>query len=573
MPKRVAITIAGAVSLGSYEAGVVFELLEALRTHNEQADEANLPDTKIYVDIVTGASAGGMTAAMLAQRLMFDGDSMGNSRQNCEFSNPLYYAWVERVDLKGLAKLQRGEGKLKWHSLLSSDLIEEIGREMLVSWLAGDRPLSGAHAVVERDGEGTAIPLDVGLALTNLNGVDYMLPIEGSDEGGFNYTRSVDQMLFSVEATDRADTAKWQQMTGAAVASGAFPAAFRSQGLEREPGDFGTRLPTPPAEPKAGETYVEWGTSGARQFAYCDGGVLQNQPLGIAKNFVDARVKAAAGRTDAYQIASDRLYVFVSPHAVKPQEQKGLKAEKLTIIEELIGVVRTYVRQAMFHDWITAEGMNSQINVLDTRATQLAKEIVAGNVDTSSLEAASAQLNKLLLAGQPEATIRRLTMQYAQEYAEVLQAKGQAAADAFVGALATLEAAAELGLRDKMKIVAVMADDRTELAGSGISAFVGFFSRKFREHDYWVGRVKTRKYLLRADVKRILGVTKWPMEDDWKANPLKNPTDIAKLPMPLWEALRPGLGWIGWIVWIRIWRWLAVLGVVVLALVLWRWLR
>ena len=124
-----------------------------------------------------------------------------------------------------------------------------------------------------------------------------------------------------------------------------------------------------------------------------------------------------------------------------------------------------------------------------------------------------------------------------------------------------------------MKIVAVMADDRTELAGSGISAFVGFFSRKFREHDYWVGRVKTRKYLLRADVKRILGVTKWPMEDDWKANPLKNPTDIAKLPMPLWEALRPGLGWIGWIVWIRIWRWLAVLGVVVLALVLWRWLR
>ena len=63
MPKRIAITIAGAVSLGSYEAGVTYELLEALRIHNQSCDEANTPDRKIYVDVITGASAGGMTAA------------------------------------------------------------------------------------------------------------------------------------------------------------------------------------------------------------------------------------------------------------------------------------------------------------------------------------------------------------------------------------------------------------------------------------------------------------------------------------------------------------------------------
>ena len=56
MPTRVAITIAGAVSLGSYEAGVVYELLEAFRTHNREAG----PEAKIYVDVITGASAGGM---------------------------------------------------------------------------------------------------------------------------------------------------------------------------------------------------------------------------------------------------------------------------------------------------------------------------------------------------------------------------------------------------------------------------------------------------------------------------------------------------------------------------------
>jgi hypothetical protein len=45
--------------------------------------------------------------------------------------------------------------------------------------------------------------LRVGLALTNLNGIDYMIPILGSDEGGFNYTRSVDQKLSKSLLTDR----------------------------------------------------------------------------------------------------------------------------------------------------------------------------------------------------------------------------------------------------------------------------------------------------------------------------------------------------------------------------------
>ena len=55
-----------------------------------------------------------------------------------------------------------------------------------------------------------------------------------------------------------------------------------------------------------------------------------------------------------------------------------------------------------------------------------------------------------------------------------------------------------------MKIIAVIADEKKDLMGSGLAAFVGFFNRKFREHDYWMGRVKARKYLLRPDVTGIL---------------------------------------------------------------------
>ena len=68
--KRLAITIGGAVSLGSFEAGAIYEILAALKQHNQTA----APDDKIIVDVLTGASAGGMTAAIAAQKLLFDGD-------------------------------------------------------------------------------------------------------------------------------------------------------------------------------------------------------------------------------------------------------------------------------------------------------------------------------------------------------------------------------------------------------------------------------------------------------------------------------------------------------------------
>src|ERR1039457_6341533 len=98
MAKRLAITIAGAVSLRSYEGGVLYELMQAIRTYNEAAPS---DDKKIYVDVITGASAGGMTAAMVAQCLIYDGASLEG-----EFTNKLYEAWVERISLMGLVKLR-----------------------------------------------------------------------------------------------------------------------------------------------------------------------------------------------------------------------------------------------------------------------------------------------------------------------------------------------------------------------------------------------------------------------------------------------------------------------------------
>jgi hypothetical protein len=144
--------------------------------------------------------------------------------------------------------------------------------------------------------------------------------------------------------------------------------------------------------------------------------------------------------------------------------------------------------------------------------------MVARSLDVGFLLKASDELNALLMGNEPPKHLARLQEQYGAEYNEVNRAAGSQAAQAFVSAVATLESAAHFEARDEMKIVAVIPDPRKDIAGSGLSAFVGFFKKSYREHDYWVGRKKTREYLMRNDVKSILEVTKWPEEDLWKGS-------------------------------------------------------
>ena len=104
MAKKLAIVISGAVSLGSYEAGVMYELLEAIAVRNEQLEKQH-PD-RVEIDVITGASAGAMTAAILSQQLYF-----GGSQLRDPYKNPLFNAWVKQVNIDGLLKVERKNHK------------------------------------------------------------------------------------------------------------------------------------------------------------------------------------------------------------------------------------------------------------------------------------------------------------------------------------------------------------------------------------------------------------------------------------------------------------------------------
>src|SRR6266852_3094846 len=87
--RRLAITIKGGVSLGAYEAGALHQSL-ALIARNNAIDGS----TKWYVDVITGASAGSMTAASTAVALIAGPD--------VNPPNPFYSAWVQDVSVSAL---------------------------------------------------------------------------------------------------------------------------------------------------------------------------------------------------------------------------------------------------------------------------------------------------------------------------------------------------------------------------------------------------------------------------------------------------------------------------------------
>jgi predicted acylesterase/phospholipase RssA len=511
MSKRLAITIAGAVSLGSYEAGVLYEILDALHQHN--LDPLTPESEQIHIDVLTGASAGGMTAIILAQKILFSADQFVGP-----YDNPVYNVWVKRIDLSGLQQTKADEPAL--HSLFSSDLIEQISQEMLLSrYTNGPKPAAQRHAAA-------AEKIQVGVALTNLNGVDYGYPVKGfpvEPDSKFIYTRFTDQMTRMVDPAGNPacdEKSFWEPLRQAAVACGAFPIAFRPQAVARsaaaEPFDY------------AADNLIPW-TADPRTFTYTDGGVLQNQPIGIAKNLVDV--------VDGHEDQENRFYLFVSPHAKFGDSNSTFTAANADYISLISRLAKVVMGQAGFQDWITAQAMNDRIDKLDERAKGLAEAIVDNELDVDCLRTAADSLLKLLFPeGQhnppgstaPETLTSaqdRIANQYKEEMADLASAFGPASPEAlaFRDAVLTFESAAGLGARDTMQIYGITANE-SELAGAAVQAFLGFFDQTFRDHDYDIGRTHAKEFLKSALAGGVLAADGelGPIRYDPTLNPVRS---------------------------------------------------
>lgn len=470
MSKRLAITISGAVSLGSYEAGVLYEVLDALAQHN--SDPKTTDDEKIFVDVLTGASAGGMTATIAAQKLLFEAGSLTDP-----YKNSFYQPWVADVSLDALLTFQPGEDHTQ--SLFSSKLIEQIAdRHMTVRY-------HGATTPARRQHPAAADTIQLGLTLANLNGVDFSRPVKGGRS--FTYTRHKDQLRIGLDAGDPShDTLKkWLPLRDAAISCGAFPIAFRAKELIRLESEYPARFLVPFVPP-------------VQTFTYTDGGLFQNEPLGMAKDFVDG--------IDDHRNNESRFYLFVAPGAKSGSRETQFSSSTATVLRTTWRMAMSIFAQSRFQDWIMAEKVNDQVAVFNRKALALRESLGAAPdasyfISADTLRPAAAALLDVLY--RPGGIIKesrgdawaRLRHQFATEYDQLAASKGQGTADVWIDAILAFETAAELGQRDEMAIYGITATD-AELASENLSAFGGFFDRRFRDHDYLVGREKAQAWLL-----------------------------------------------------------------------------
>jgi hypothetical protein len=522
--KKLAITIAGAVSLGSYESGVAFEVLDAIAQHNQWASKNNSLDERIEIDVLTGASAGGMTVAMIAQRLLFDGPDLSQP-----YNNPLYNAWVMGVDIVGL--LARGSDEPVTHSVLSSDLVGKIsetylmGRYPKLPQPLPPPPVPQPHPALPLDGK-----LQLGLALSNLTGVDYSRATKSG--GQFTYTSHGDQLVLAVGQLSDDRPEVWDTIRAAAVACGAFPVAFRVQDLARNIVDF-----TSPDLVRS-----LWNGAPSRFFTYTDGGVFQNEPLGMAKNLVEM---LPGGHLNADQ----RGYLFIAPHPktsedvpyttdpnADPAKSFGAaNANYKGLVERL---AESVIGQSEFQDWVVAEQVNDKLHLLDKRAGQLQALFLSGALTGGQASPVSAALLHVFFKvddvmtpsaiANLNAARAQLKQQYSLEYARF--GGDIATADVWLDAVLVLELAAGLHEKEDMLIYDFVADTG-RLASNGLEAFEGFFDVSYRKHDYDYGRSMGQQQLAmyRAQQGSVFANLHWTPKPIDPIDPSLNNLDMSKV--------------------------------------------
>ena len=179
---RIAINMAGAISAGAYTAGVLDFMTEALDAwYAAKASGAEVPQHEVTIEGFSGASAGGLCAALSAVLLQDEFEHVADASRRGT-TNRFYESWVNKTDIRELLKTRDlvardGEQPGPLVSLLDSTMLDELA---VYGATRGPAP-AAPRPYVSPD-------LTVFLSLTNLRGVLYSL--NGLSPGGVEETTS-----------------------------------------------------------------------------------------------------------------------------------------------------------------------------------------------------------------------------------------------------------------------------------------------------------------------------------------------------------------------------------------------
>jgi hypothetical protein len=339
---EVGIVMAGAISAGAYTAGVMDFIIEALDAYEEAKRDPgwNGPTHDVRIPVLSGASAGGMTAAITALHTfhglkhVWPGEAVPDSS-----ANRLYSSWVKDVSIEALLEttdLDDGGDVEGAKSALCCDVLAKIVNDAFT--------LSEKARVPRWVGRGDDRSLRVLLTVTNLRGVPYSFELFG-DSDKYGMLNHGDYLDFTVGldppkpvgsvSLDMRDTRGrgWNLFRTAALATGAFPIGLMPRRLDRETSDYrvSDRVLY---EDLTGVIHVDPDKSidseQGYQFVAVDGGVIDNEPLELARRYLAG---GAAEHNDRPGKYATKAVVLVDPFP------NTLKAPEKDANDTLVSVI------------------------------------------------------------------------------------------------------------------------------------------------------------------------------------------------------------------------------------------
>jgi len=469
---RLVLIMGGGVSLGTYIAGALTEIFWALQNQAQRGRTGNVAPVRI--EVLSGASAGAISAALFARALTTAPAAIAD----------LHRIWVREISIESL--LGAEEEGYDPRALLSAREIDRLAAETFY------RP-----ADYREWQPFCTSPLRIGITLSNLGGVRFRLDYANEIDTYFSTRIHADHITFELDESEP-EAGVWQRIGDAAVASAAFPGAFPPRSIRRRVIDYFPAVFAPELGPEVPMWYV-------------DGGVFDNEPVGLAKDLVE--------ENPSHQ-QFDYRYILIDPYLA--ENRVGVNDEVFSEPSSLTRVLATLAAavhgQSNAKDWIRANKVNWRlaeqrrfvierlrplIELAMADQEGIAAQVASGLEDQArSIAHFKRGVNRPFppLNDEVESYLRANLQRIEDDprYAEALEGLGDKAREAMLSMIFIVECAA--GLRDKepmpLYLIAPQGDEPYPLAGDFLFNFGGFFREEWREHDFLCGRRDARAVLL-----------------------------------------------------------------------------
>lgn len=479
--RRLAIAIKGGVSLGAYEAGVIAETLYLLDYNNQNNS------VKWYVDALAGASAGGMTSAMVAMVLL-NGALAGATPDY----NLLKKVWVDAISLDVLDP-DNGDG-LWPNFMFASGAIDKLANDNIVfpNTVAPHRALrdpgapNGAHIALalthSRLGQGLqAVPTFTGTEFffnehAALSRFDIW--VKPNAAGGLAATftgNGASALSQPANGTVLDSGGAFAGMISCAIACGAFPFAFAPRALALM------------------DDQSNWNLD-----YFTDGGLYDNDPVGQAINLAH-EIDWGADADDFSD--TERRYLMIEPEPGQdpdnwppaPQLLSGtnmLNVDPFTMAGRILGGAIEEIQQSGVRG---IPEVNRRVKMRQDLIAQLEYYIHVSSGDLTLPPWLPDMVNDL---GKARGLSQKQMNYFRAHFILDLEVEAPVA----WGGARSLpperqQLLAEFGLlidlamdvTDKVAFEPILVSPKAPLAGDPLYAFKGFFDVRIRAHDFAQG--------------------------------------------------------------------------------------